>query len=161
MNNAVGLPDVAGLLKRGIPVALGNDGFSNNMFDEMKAAYLAHKQASGDPQAMPGDAVMRDGLCQQYEPVPAVSSRGRWVSCQRRRLRRHHLPGLRPADAADPGQLALAHPLRRRRRARHPHDREREGPDERPPAHLRWTKQAIMAKARELAPGVWVTSLNR
>jgi cytosine/adenosine deaminase-related metal-dependent hydrolase len=59
MNNAVGLPDVAGLLKRGIKVALGNDGFSNNMFEEMKAAYLAHKHNAGDPQAMPGDAVMR------------------------------------------------------------------------------------------------------
>jgi putative selenium metabolism protein SsnA len=59
MNNAVGLPDVAGLLARGIPVALGNDGFSNNMFDEMKAAYLAHKLVSGDPRAMPGDAVMQ------------------------------------------------------------------------------------------------------
>jgi putative selenium metabolism protein SsnA len=57
MNNAVGLPDVAGLLKRGIKVALGNDGFSNNMFDEMKAAYLAHKLNLRYPQAMPGDAV--------------------------------------------------------------------------------------------------------
>jgi cytosine/adenosine deaminase-related metal-dependent hydrolase len=59
MNNAVGLPDVAGLLKRGIKVALGNDGFSNNMFEEMKACYLAHKHNAADPQAMPGDAVMR------------------------------------------------------------------------------------------------------
>ena len=59
MNNAVGLPDVAGLLKRGVTVALGNDGFSNNMFEEMKAAYLAHKHNSGDPRAMPGDVVMQ------------------------------------------------------------------------------------------------------
>ena len=59
MNNAVGLPDVAGMLKRGIPVALGNDGFSNNMFEEMKTCYLAHKLNSGDPQAMPGDVVWR------------------------------------------------------------------------------------------------------
>ena len=59
MNNAVGLPDVAGLLKRGIPVALGNDGFSNNMFEEMKTCYLAHKHNTGDPQAMPGDVVWR------------------------------------------------------------------------------------------------------
>ncbi len=59
MNNAVGLPDVAGLLQRGVNVSLGNDGFSNNMFAEMKAAYLAHKHNQRDPQAMPGDAVMR------------------------------------------------------------------------------------------------------
>lgn len=59
MNNAVGLPDVAGMLRRGIKVALGNDGFSNNMFEEMKAAYLAHKHNQRNPQAMPGDAVWR------------------------------------------------------------------------------------------------------
>ena len=57
MNNAVGLPDVAGMLRRGIKVALGNDGFSNNMFDEMKAAYLAHKHNQRNPQAMPGGDV--------------------------------------------------------------------------------------------------------
>jgi putative selenium metabolism protein SsnA len=59
MNNAVGLPDVTGMLARGIPVALGNDGFSNNMFAEMKTAYLAHKLVSGDPRAMSGDVVMQ------------------------------------------------------------------------------------------------------
>ncbi len=58
MNNAVGLPDVAGMVERGVTVALGNDGFTNNMFDEMKTAYLAHKLVRGDPQAMPGDVVM-------------------------------------------------------------------------------------------------------
>jgi cytosine/adenosine deaminase-related metal-dependent hydrolase len=72
MNNAVGLPDVAGMLKRGIPVALGNDGFSNSMFDEMKAAYLSHKLYSGDPRAMPGDVVQQmaygnnTNLCRQF-----------------------------------------------------------------------------------------------
>jgi putative selenium metabolism protein SsnA len=57
MNNAVGLPDVAGMLRRGIKVALGNDGFSNNMFEEMKATYLAHKHNQRNPQAMPGGDV--------------------------------------------------------------------------------------------------------
>jgi len=42
-----------------VKVALGNDGFSNNMFAEMKAAYLVHKLAQGDPRAMPGDLVFR------------------------------------------------------------------------------------------------------
>jgi putative selenium metabolism protein SsnA len=59
MNNAVGVADVAGMLRRGINVALGNDGFSNNMFVEMHAAYLVHKLNSHDPRAMPGDTVMR------------------------------------------------------------------------------------------------------
>jgi len=76
MNNAVGLPDVAGMLRRGIPVALGNDGFSNNMFSEMKAAYLAHKHNSRDPQAMPGDVVMQmaygnnTNLARRFFPQP-------------------------------------------------------------------------------------------
>ncbi len=58
MNNAVGLPDVTGMLARGIPVALGNDGFSMYMVDEMKACYLAHKHNTRDPRTMPGDVVL-------------------------------------------------------------------------------------------------------
>jgi len=59
MNNAVGMQATAQLLKRGICVGLGNDGFSNDMFMEMKAAYLAHKQAAGDPRVMGADDVLR------------------------------------------------------------------------------------------------------
>lgn len=76
MNNAVGLPDLVGLLGLGIPVALGNDGFSNDMFAEMKAAYLAHKHEAGDPRTLPGDVVMRMAcahnawLCQGLFPRP-------------------------------------------------------------------------------------------
>ena len=58
MNNAVGTADLPWMLKIGIPVGLGNDGFSNNMFTEMAAAYLAHKQAKGDPRTLPGDQVL-------------------------------------------------------------------------------------------------------
>lgn len=59
MNNAVGVAPVETMLARGVHVALGNDGFSNNMMAEMKTAYLVHKLAQGDPRAMPGDVVMR------------------------------------------------------------------------------------------------------
>ena len=59
MNNGVGVAPVEEMVRAGIPVALGNDGFSNQMFAEMKAAYLVHKLAQGDPRAMPGDLVMR------------------------------------------------------------------------------------------------------
>jgi len=59
MNNAVGFADVATMLKRGVKIALGNDGFSNNMFAEMKAAYLTHKLVQRDPRAMPGDLVFQ------------------------------------------------------------------------------------------------------
>ena len=59
MNNGVGVAPVEEMVRRGVRVALGNDGFSNNMFAEMKAAYLVHKLARRDPRAMPGDLVMR------------------------------------------------------------------------------------------------------
>jgi len=59
MNNAVGTAPVQALLDAGVHVGLGNDGFSNNMFSEMKAAYLVHKLALRDPRAMGGETVMR------------------------------------------------------------------------------------------------------
>lgn len=59
MNNAVGVADVPGMLKRGIDVGLGNDGFSNNMFTEMHTAYLLHKLSKSDPRVMGADQVMQ------------------------------------------------------------------------------------------------------
>ena len=58
MNNAVGIADLPWMLKIGIPVGLGNDGFSNNMFTEVAACYLTHKQAVGDPRTLPADQVV-------------------------------------------------------------------------------------------------------
>jgi len=57
MNNAVGLPQVEAMLNLGIPVCLGNDGFSNTMWDEWKAAYLAHKLWNRDPRRMEADSI--------------------------------------------------------------------------------------------------------
>ena len=59
MNNAVGVAQVEKMLRAGVNMALGNDGFSNQMFAEMKAAYLVHKLAQRDPRALPGDLVFR------------------------------------------------------------------------------------------------------
>jgi putative selenium metabolism protein SsnA len=59
MNNGVGVAPVEAMLRAGVDVGLGNDGFSNQMFAEMKAAYLVHKLWQRDPRAMPGDLVMR------------------------------------------------------------------------------------------------------
>ena len=59
MNNAVGMTQVEAMLDRGVNMALGNDGFSNNMFAEMKTTYLVHKLTQGDPRAMPADLVFR------------------------------------------------------------------------------------------------------
>ena len=58
MNNAVGLPDVEGMLRYGVRVCLGNDGFSNAMWEEWKAAYLSHKLIHRDPRKMNGMAVV-------------------------------------------------------------------------------------------------------
>jgi putative selenium metabolism protein SsnA len=58
MNNAVGVADVEGMLRLGIPVCLGNDGFSNNMWAEWKTAYLLHKVWHRDPRRANGMAIV-------------------------------------------------------------------------------------------------------
>jgi len=59
MNNAVGVAPVETMLRGGIKVGMGNDGFSNNMWAEWKAAYLVHKLWHGDPRRMGGYGVMQ------------------------------------------------------------------------------------------------------
>ncbi len=59
MNNAVGAADVESMLRAGVAVCLGNDGFSNAMWEEWKAAYLLHKVWRRDPRRMPGDLLAR------------------------------------------------------------------------------------------------------
>lgn len=54
MNNAVGTAPVDIMMKKDIPVCMGNDGFSNNMWAEWKTAYLVHKLAHRDPRAVQG-----------------------------------------------------------------------------------------------------------
>ena len=74
MNNAVGTADLPWMLHIGIPVGMGNDGFSNNMFVEAHVAYLAHKQATGDPRTLPADQVIdmlwrhNAGIARTYFP---------------------------------------------------------------------------------------------
>ena len=57
MNNGVGVAPVESMLRAGVKVGLGNDGFSNTMWDEWKAAYLLHKSEHGDPRRMGGYTV--------------------------------------------------------------------------------------------------------
>ena len=59
MNNGVGLGPVESMLRAGVKVCLGNDGFSNAMWEEWKTAYLAHKLWHRDPRRMGGDLVVR------------------------------------------------------------------------------------------------------
>lgn len=50
MNNAVGAAPVETMLSMGIPVCLGNDGFTFDMWDEWKFAYWLHKVVNRDPR---------------------------------------------------------------------------------------------------------------
>jgi putative selenium metabolism protein SsnA len=74
MNNAVGVADVPAMLRGGVNVGLGNDGFSNDMFTEMKTTYLVHKLYRGDPRVMGGYDVMKlayannSRLCRVFWP---------------------------------------------------------------------------------------------
>jgi putative selenium metabolism protein SsnA len=58
MNNAVGAADIDGMLRAGLRVCLGNDGFSNNMWAEWKAAYLLHKVWNRDPRRANGNNIV-------------------------------------------------------------------------------------------------------
>jgi putative selenium metabolism protein SsnA len=54
MNNGVGVAQIESMLRMGINVVLGNDGFSNAMWEEWKTAYLLHKVHHRDPRRMGG-----------------------------------------------------------------------------------------------------------
>lgn len=59
MNNAVGAAEITPMLRAGLPVCLGNDGFSNDMFTEMKVADFLQKVAHGDPRYLGADKVLQ------------------------------------------------------------------------------------------------------
>lgn len=59
MNNAVGVAPVEEMLRQGVKVCLGNDGFSNAMWQEWFFAYLLQKDHQADPRAMNGYDVIR------------------------------------------------------------------------------------------------------
>ena len=74
MNNAVGRAPVEEMVRAGVNVGLGNDGFSMNMMQEMKAAYLLHKLALSDPRVMPGDLVLNMAFQRNAQIIQAVFS---------------------------------------------------------------------------------------
>jgi putative selenium metabolism protein SsnA len=59
MNNGVGVANVESMMRAGIPVCLGNDGFSNTMWVEWKEAYLLQKVWHRDPRRMNGMDVVQ------------------------------------------------------------------------------------------------------
>jgi cytosine/adenosine deaminase-related metal-dependent hydrolase len=62
MNNGVGLPEVESMLRAGVRVCIGNDGFSNAMWEEWKTTYLAHKLWHRDPRRLNGVDLVNMGV---------------------------------------------------------------------------------------------------
>jgi putative selenium metabolism protein SsnA len=62
MNNGVGAADVESLMRLGVNVCLGTDGFSHTMWEEWKSAYLLHKVMRRDPRRMNGADVVKMGV---------------------------------------------------------------------------------------------------
>ena len=67
MNNAVGIAQIESMMRMGIKVSLGNDGFSNAMWEEWKTCYLAHKLWNLDPRRMGGYAVQEMAIYNNSE----------------------------------------------------------------------------------------------
>jgi putative selenium metabolism protein SsnA len=78
MNNGVGVAQVESMMRLGIKVCLGNDGFSNAMWDEWQTAYLLHKSHHRDPRRMNGNAVAQmavynnAALANQFFPAAPI-----------------------------------------------------------------------------------------
>ena len=62
MNNGVGVAPVESLLRAGVKVGLGTDGFSHTMWEEWKTAYLLHKVWHRDPRRFSGIDAVRLGV---------------------------------------------------------------------------------------------------
>ena len=62
MNNGVGAAPVESLLRAGVNVGLGTDGFSHTMWEEWKTAYLLHKVWHRDPRRFSGIDAVRLGV---------------------------------------------------------------------------------------------------
>jgi cytosine/adenosine deaminase-related metal-dependent hydrolase len=58
MLNAVGTAPVLSMLRRGISVGLGNDGYIFDGFENMRAAFLIHRAVSRDPNAIDAYTVL-------------------------------------------------------------------------------------------------------
>jgi putative selenium metabolism protein SsnA len=62
MNNGVGVAPVESLLRLGVRVGIGTDGFPHAMWEEWKTAYLLHKVWHRDPRRFSGLDVVRLGV---------------------------------------------------------------------------------------------------
>ncbi|HEX6303919.1 MAG TPA: putative aminohydrolase SsnA [Anaerolineales bacterium] len=78
MNNGVGAAAIESIMRAGVNVGLGTDGFSHTMWEEWKTAYLLHKVWHRDPRRMNGMDVARmgaytnAGLAQSFFPKASI-----------------------------------------------------------------------------------------
>jgi putative selenium metabolism protein SsnA len=75
MGNAVGCAPVIDMLKRGVPVGLGTDGYTCDMFESLKVATILHKHHLSDPKAGWAEApqmLFRNNslICEEYFSRP-------------------------------------------------------------------------------------------
>ena len=62
MNNGVGVADVESMMRSGVNVSIGTDGFSHTMWEEWKTAYLLHKVWNRDPRRISAVDVIQMGV---------------------------------------------------------------------------------------------------
>jgi putative selenium metabolism protein SsnA len=62
MNNGVGVAEVESLLRAGVKVCLGTDGFPHTMWEEWKTCYLLQKVWNRDPRRMSAIDVVQMGV---------------------------------------------------------------------------------------------------
>ena len=77
MNNAVGMAQVEGMLRAGVRLGLGNDGMSNDMWEEWKATYFVHKLWHRDSRRMPATVIAQMAVYNNAELVTNLFNVGK------------------------------------------------------------------------------------
>ncbi len=114
MNNAVGAMAFDTMMARDMKVCLGNDGFSNNMWADWKAAYLLHKVAHRDPRLRQWRGGRAHGGRKQCAAGRCLLPRRERRAHRRGRAGGLDLRGLSPVHAADRRKSPLARAVRLR-----------------------------------------------
>jgi cytosine/adenosine deaminase-related metal-dependent hydrolase len=71
-----GIAPVPSFLKEGLTVGLGTDGYIQDMFEVMRAAFLIHKGNLQDASVMPADTVIRMATIDSAEAIGLEKSIG-------------------------------------------------------------------------------------
>jgi len=76
MNNAVGIAAVESMMRAGVKMGLGNDGMSNDMWEEWKTTYFVHKLANRDPRRMSAADIAQMAVYTNAELVNSLFASG-------------------------------------------------------------------------------------